>query len=69
MTSPERKSSRTELETNIKLSNSNNEEFNKQVTAEGEEMNVKNVTIDIKRIEKFAKYSHPNRTGKQAAEK
>ena len=37
----------------MKMSNSNKEEFNKQVTAEGEEMNVKIVTIDVKKIEKL----------------
>ena len=45
--SPERKSPRTESKTNIKMSNSNEEEFNKQVTAEEEEMNVKIVTMDV----------------------
>ena len=32
------------------MSNSNKEEFNKQVTAKGEEMNVKIVTIDVKKL-------------------
>ena len=49
--SPERISYRTELKTNIKMSNSNKEEFNKQVTAEGEEINVKIVTINVKELE------------------
>ena len=33
------------------MSNSNKEEFNKQVTAEGEEINVKIVTINVKELE------------------
>ena len=67
--SPERKSPRTEPKTNIKISNSNKEEFKEQVTAEGEEMNVKIVTMDVKKNGKLAGSSHPNRTGKQASEK
>ena len=47
--SPERKSPRTAHKTNIKISNSNKEEFKEQVTAEGEEMNVKIVTINVKK--------------------
>ena len=47
----ERKSPRTEPETNIKISNSNKEEFKEQVTAEGEEMKVKIVTMDVNKIE------------------
>ena len=35
------------------MSNSNKEEFNKQVTAEGEEMNVKIVKRDFKKIGNF----------------
>ena len=45
------------------MSNSNKEEFNKQYIAEGK-VNVKIVTMDVK----FFGSSHPNRTGKQAAE-
>ena len=54
--------------TNIKLANTK-KEFKEQVTAEGEDINVKIVTIDVTKIGKFAESSHPNRTGKQAAEK
>ena len=50
------------------MSNSNKEEFKEQVTTEGEEMNMKIVTIDIKKIE-FEGSSHLNRTGKQASKK
>ena len=45
--SPEWKSPKT----NIKISNSNKEEFKVQVTAEGEEMIVKIVTMDFKKME------------------
>ena len=62
------KSPRTEPKTNIKMSNSNKQEFNKQDTSEGK-VNVKIVTIDVNCLGKFAGSSHPNRTGKQAAEK
>ena len=51
--SPERKSPRTEPKTNIKISNSNKEEFKEQVTAEGEEINVKIVTMDGKKLDNF----------------
>ena len=47
---PERKSPRIEPKTIIKISNSNRQEFNKQGTAEGEEMNVKIVTKNVKKI-------------------
>ena len=60
---PERKSPKTENNTNIK------KEFKEQVPAEGEDKNVKIVTIDVSKIGKFAESSHPNRTGKQTAEK
>ena len=36
--------------TNIKICNSKKEEFNKQVTAEGEKMNVKIVTRDVNQL-------------------
>ena len=52
--------------TSIKISNSNKEEFKEQVTTEGEQINVKMVTMDVK-IGMFAGSFHPNRTGKQAA--
>ena len=65
---PERKSPITKLKTNITINNSNKEEFNKQDTAEGK-VNVKIGTIDVKTFGKFAGSSHPNRTGKHAAEK
>ena len=35
----------------VKMNNSNKEEFNKQITAEGEKMNLKIVTMDVKKIE------------------
>ena len=47
----------------------NKEEFKDQVTTEGEKINVKNVTMNVKEIGKFAGSSHPNSTGKRAAEK
>ena len=65
---PERKSPRTETNTNLKLANTK-KDFKEQVTAEGEDINVKIVTIDVTKLGKFAESSHPNRTGKQAAEK
>ena len=43
--SPERKSPWTEPKTIIQISNSNKKEFKEQVTAKGEEMHVKIVTI------------------------
>ena len=49
------------------MSNSNKEEFNKQDTAEGK-INVKIVTMDVKKFRKFAGSFHPYRRGKQAAE-
>ena len=62
--SQERKSPSSEPKTNIKNRNSNKEEFKEQVTAEGEEMDVKIVTMDVKNG-KFSGSSHPNRTGKK----
>ena len=44
---PQRKSLRTEPKTNIKICNSNKEEFKEQVTAEGEEMKAKIATMDF----------------------
>ena len=55
--SPERKSPRTEPKTNIKICNSNKEEFKEQVTAEGKEMNVKIVTMDVKNWKKCRIFS------------
>ena len=46
--SSERKSPITELKTNIKISNLNKQEFNKQDTSEGK-INVKIVTMDMKK--------------------
>ena len=48
---------------------SNKEEFKQQVNSEGEELNVKIVTMNVKKSWKFAWSFHPNRTGKWAAEK
>ena len=48
--SSERKSPITEPETNIKMTNSNKQEFNKQDTSEGK-VNVKIVTMDMKYLE------------------
>ena len=67
--SPEKKSPRTKLKTNIIISNTNKEEFKEQATEDGEEMIVKIVTIDVKKIKKNAGSSRPNRTGNRAAEK
>ena len=48
--SSERKSPITELKTNIKITNSNKQEFTKQDTSEGK-VNVKIVTMDMKNLE------------------
>ena len=48
--SSERKSPITELKTNIKITNSNKQEFNKQDTSEGK-VNVTIVKIDMKNLE------------------
>ena len=50
------------------MTNSNKEEFNNHDTAEGK-VNAKIVTMDVNFFGKFEGSSHPNRTGKQAAEK
>ena len=57
------------MTTNILISNANKEQFIEQATEDGEEIIVKILTIDVKKNEKFAGSSHPNRAGKQAAEK
>ena len=66
--SSERKSPITELKTNIKMRNSNKQEFNKQDTAEGK-VNVKIVTTDVKFFGKITVSSQPISTGKDAAKK
>ena len=49
--SPERKSPRTAHKTNTKISTLYKEEFKERVTAEGEEMNVEIVTMDVNKLE------------------
>ena len=53
----------------MKICNSSKEEFKEQITVEGEEMNVKIVTVNVKKNGKFARYSNPSRTGKRAIKK
>ena len=49
--SSERKSPRTAHKTHIKISNSYKEEFKEQVTAEGEKIDVKILTMDFYKFE------------------
>ena len=46
------------------MCNSNKEEFKEQVTAEGEEMNVKIVTMDVKKNWKIYRIFSPNQDRK-----
>ena len=46
-----KKSPRTATKTKMKICNSKKEEFKEQVTAEGEEMNVKVVPMDVNKLE------------------
>ena len=59
--SSERKSPRSEPKTIIKTSNSNKKELKERATADGEEMNVKIVTMNVKKLDLLTQTGHENK--------